>query len=79
MLENKDKKIDNIFTNKFTFLDKQLTEISSELASAMAIVLHLRHTYHGLLHGRRGILFDIVLYLSDRAKIQVNMDILISS
>jgi len=72
LLENKEKKIEDIFTNKFTVLDKQLTEISSELASAMSIVLHLRNTYHGILLSRRAILFDIILYLSDKAKIQVN-------
>jgi isoleucyl-tRNA synthetase len=70
-LENKDNKINDIFENQFTFLDKELTEISPELASAMSIVLHLRNTYHGVLQSRRAILFDIILYLSDKAKIQV--------
>jgi hypothetical protein len=39
----------------------------------MSIVLHLRDTYHDILQGRRPILFDVILYLSDKAKIQVNI------
>ncbi len=70
-LDHKQKKTNDIFQNQFTYLDKQLTEISSELASTMSIVLHLRDTYHGILQSRRAILFDIILYLSDKAKIQV--------
>mgnify|MGYP000448144176 CR=1 FL=1 len=35
---------------EFTYLDPQLTEISSELASSMSIVLHLRETYHRILN-----------------------------
>ena len=61
----------DVFENTFSSLDKQLTEISPELASAMSMVSHLRSTYHGILQSRRAILFDIVLYLSDRAKQQV--------
>ncbi|CAF1312662.1 unnamed protein product [Rotaria sordida] len=71
LIENKEKKINDIFENKFTFLDKQLTEISSELTSTMSIILHLRNTYHGILQNRRAILYDIVLYLSDKAKLQL--------
>lgn len=61
----------DIFQNKFTPLDKNLSEISPELASAMSIVINLRSTYHGMLQNRRPILFDIALYLSDKAKLQV--------
>lgn len=46
----------------------------------MTTILHLRNTYHGILQSRRPILFDIILYLSDKAKIQVkntNKNILI--
>jgi len=70
-LENKQKKINDIFENQFTYLDKQLTEISPELKSSMSIVIHLRNTYHEILQSRRTILFDIILYLSDKAKLQV--------
>ncbi|CAF1220323.1 unnamed protein product [Adineta steineri] len=70
-IENKDKKINDIFENKFTILDKQLSEIPSELASAMTVVLHLRSTFHSVLQNRRGVLFDIILYLSDKAKLQL--------
>jgi len=71
LLENKQTKINDIFENQFTYLDKQLTEISPELESAMTIVLHLRNTYHEILKSRRAILFDIILYLSNKAKLQV--------
>ena len=71
LLENKEENLNDIFENKFTFLDKPLTEIPSELASTMSIILDLRKTYHGILQGQRAILYDIVLYLSDRAKQQV--------
>jgi len=80
ILENQQNKINDIFENQFTYLDKQLREISPELSSAMTIILHLRNTYHGILQSRRPILFDIILYLSDKAKIQVkntNKNILI--
>ena len=70
-LDNQQKKINDIFQNRFTYLDEQLTKISPELASAMSIVMHLRDTYHGILQSRRAILFDIILYLSDKAKTQV--------
>lgn len=71
ILENKQQKTNDIFENQFTYLDKQFTEIPVELTSAMSIVLHLRDTYHGILQSRRTILFDIILYLSDKAKKQV--------
>lgn len=64
-------KIDDIFQNQFTHLDKNLIEISPELASTMLIIMHLRDTFHGILQSRRAILFDIVLYLDDKAKTQV--------
>ena len=63
------KEINDIFQNPFTYLDKQLTDISPELASTMKIVLHLRDTFH--LQSRRGILFDITIYLNDKAQKQV--------
>jgi hypothetical protein len=72
LIENKEKNLSDIFKTKFTYLDKELTEISPELTSSMSIVLHLRNTYHGILQSRRAILFDIILYLSDKAKLQVN-------
>ena len=70
-LENKPKKFNDMFQNQFTYLDKQLTEISPEFSSTMSIILHLRNTYHDILQSRRAILFDIILYLSDKAKIQI--------
>ena len=70
-LEKKTTNINDVFQNTFTQLDPSLTTVSAELASTMAIVVHLRDTYHGLLQSRRAILHDIVLYLSDKAKLQV--------
>lgn len=60
-----------MFKNPFTYLDKQFGEIPEDLSSAMAIILHLRDTYHKILQSRRSILFDIILYLSDKDKKQV--------
>lgn len=65
------KEMNDIFQNQFTYLDKQLTDISPELASTMKIVLHLRDTFHQLLQSRRGILFDMKIYLNDKAQKQV--------
>ena len=73
ILENNDNGTNDVFENKFTSLDKQLTEVSAELASTMSILLHLRHTFHRILQSRRAILFDIILHLSDKAKIQVKI------
>ncbi|CAF3391881.1 unnamed protein product [Rotaria socialis] len=70
VIENKQNKINDVFEHKFTILNNELSEIPPELASAMSIVLHLRDTYHGILQNRRPILFDILLHLSDRAKLQ---------
>lgn len=63
--------MNDVFQNTFTHVDPSLTTISVELASTMAIVVHLRDTFHGILQSRRAILHDIVLYLSDKAKSQV--------
>jgi hypothetical protein len=61
----------DIFENTFVHVEHALTEISSDLSTAMSIVFHLRNTYHSLLQGRRAILCDIVLYLSDKSTAQV--------
>ena len=71
MLNHKEKKINDIFENQFTFLERAFTDISPELASTMVIVFHLRDTFHKMLQNRRAILSDIILYLSDKAKVQV--------
>ncbi|UJR30593.1 hypothetical protein I4U23_018120 [Adineta vaga] len=71
MIDKKENKITDVFENSFTFLEKQYTEISPELVSTMAIVFHIRNTFHGMLQNRRGILCDIILYLSDKAKLQL--------
>ncbi|CAF1318840.1 unnamed protein product [Adineta ricciae] len=71
VLNHKEKKINDIFENEFTFLERAFTDISSELASTMVIVFHLRDTFHKMLQNRRAILCDIVLYLSDKAKVQL--------
>lgn len=71
-IDSSTKGIKDIFQNQFTYLDKSLTEIPSELSSTMAIVLHVRDTFHRILQSRRAILYDITLFLSDEAKKQVN-------
>ena len=73
VLDHKEKKINDVFENQFTSLERAFTDISPELASTMAIVFHLRDTFHKMLQNRRAILCDIVLYLSDKAKDQVRI------
>lgn len=68
---DKQKNTGDLFHHQFTQLDRELSEIPPELESTMSIILHLRDTFHGILQSRRPILFDIILYLSDKAKTQV--------
>ena len=69
--EGKSHETTDVFQHCFIDLDRPLAEIPAELVTSMSIISHLRDNFHGILQTRRPLLFDIIIYLTNKSKEQV--------